>query len=35
MSIDSKWQEFIDNLNTMGLSEYMETMQKAFDRQYK
>ena len=30
--IDSSWDEFIKGLNDIGLNEYLETLQKAYDR---
>ena len=32
---DADWQKYLDELETQGLSKYVETAQKAYDRLYK
>jgi len=35
LSIENDWDEYVQNLDNIGLTKYIETYQKAYDRQYK
>ena len=35
LNLDADWNKYVESLNNIGLEQYLETYQKAYDRQYK
>lgn len=35
LNLDADWNKYVESLNNIGLGQYLETYQKAYDRQYK